>query len=77
MHLELPEALAICTRSRTERQALSQKIVHGKLYFECLIHDLLAAPFLFMNAADQTGEKCCQTQPAQLPFRRIRGALLL
>lgn len=60
MHLELLEALAICTRSCTERQALSQKIVHGKLYFECSIHDMLAAPFLFLNAVDQNGKICCQ-----------------
>ena len=60
MPFQNPKALAICTRSGTERQALSQKIVHGKLYFESSIHSMLAAPSLFMNAADQIAKACCQ-----------------
>ena len=77
MHLELSEALAICTITSTEQQVLSQKIVHMRLYFECSIDGMLAARFLFRNAVDQNGEICSQIQPAQLPFRSIRRALLL
>ena len=60
MHSQPPKALAICTRSGSERQALSQKMVHGKLYMESSIHSMLATPSLIMNAADQNAKACFQ-----------------
>ena len=59
MHFQPSKALAIYTRSGSERQALSQKM-HGKSYIKSSIQNMLATPSLFMTAADQNAKACCQ-----------------